>query len=167
MKSYDIHTSFLVYENIEDVPSDFIELIEKAKESRIRSYSPYSKYSVGSALRMRSGEIFTGNNQENAAYPSGICAERNCMFHAKSVLPSGIITHMAIVASKSDSTELNPVTPCGACRQVMIEYEMLQGEPIKIIVSWQNRAFLQVNSVSDLLPIPFSDLNLEGETEGK
>lgn len=165
MKSYDIHTSFLVYENEDQIPPEFIELIQIAKSSRIRSYSPYSGYSVGASLRMKSGEIFSANNQENAAYPSGMCAERNCLFHAKSTFPSGTITQMAVVASKSGESKIDPVTPCGACRQVMIEYEILQNAPIKLILSWKNDSFLLVNSITDLLPIPFSDINLSGETD--
>ena len=130
------------------------ELMDKAKEATSRSYAPYSKFSVGAAALLKNGVIVTGTNQENAAYPSGLCAERVAMFSAKSTYPDARITAIAIAAKDSKGFTSNPVTPCGACRQVMSEYEKQGGTPIRILMFGSEKIFIAKDTAT-LLPLAF------------
>ena len=130
------------------------ELLAKAKVVATQAYAPYSHFRVGSALRLKNGSIVTGSNQENAAYPSGLCAERVAMFAAGATFPNEAFSTIAIYA-KADKFELeSAVTPCGACRQVMSEYEDLSGQKLKIIMA-NDREIIVVNGIDTLLPLRF------------
>ncbi len=141
------------YDRLEDLPARS-DLVEKAMEAAGRAYAPYSRYQVGAAVLLENGKIYTGNNQENAAYPSGLCAERVAIFYAGAQNPDVPVVSIAIAAFTEGKFQEEPVPPCGACRQVLYEKES-QGEiPMEVILYGRQR--IQVlRSASDLLPIPF------------
>jgi len=131
-------------------------LIEKSIESQSSSYSPYSQFKVGAAILLDDNSIVLGSNQENAAYPSGLCAERVAIFSCGVIHPSKTIKAIAISAS-TDKFDLNELlAPCGACRQSMLEFEHKQGENIKVLLKGFNGQVVEFSAVSDLLPIPFN-----------
>lgn len=129
--------------------------MNKAQEARENAYAPYSRFKVGAAVRLDSGEIVTGNNQENAAFPSGLCAERVAIFHASAMYPNESITSIAITARSSKQTITTPVAPCGACRQALAEYEVKQKSPLSIYFMGESGKVVKANSVKDLLPLIF------------
>lgn len=143
------------YENIKQSPSSTQELMQYAREAREKAYAPYSKFLVGAALRDRDGNIYTGNNQENAAYPSGLCAERVAVFHAAAQNPDAVFTEMAVTIKSLDKLIDYPNSPCGACRQVLAEYETKQNSNIKIYFMGEEGPVIQVDSIKDLLPFLF------------
>lgn len=131
------------------------ELIAAADEATHRSYAPYSNFSVGAAVRLANGIIVTGNNQENAAYPSGLCAERTTLFYANAQYPDQAVLTLAIVARNSEGELLStPISPCGACRQVMLETEIRFRHPIKILLCGAEKVYI-VENVTALLPLSF------------
>lgn len=130
-------------------------LVNRAKAAAKRSYSVYSKFHVGAALVLDNGEIIDGNNQENVAYPSGLCAERVTVFYAHSRYPDNAITHLCIAACDDSMTYTpRPVTPCGACRQVLVEFEKESHSPITIILYGTDYIY-KLDSAKDLLPLSF------------
>lgn len=130
-------------------------LIEAAREAACRSYAPYSRFNVGAAVLLADGTIVTGNNQENAAYPSGLCAERTTLFWANSQYPHLSVDALAI-AARNDSGELAvPIPPCGACRQVILETERRYGAPIRIILFGTKECYLIEDGIKALLPLCF------------
>ena len=130
-------------------------LIQKAQSSLQNAYAPYSNFNVASALRLSNNEIVIGTNQENKAYPSSMCAERVAIFSASSNFPSEKIEALVIVNQGDLIDQSEPIYPCGACRQVMIEREINQNQPIKLIFVAQNGAVKLFNSVKDILPFSF------------
>lgn len=135
-------------------------LLGEAKKATETAYSPYSHFCVGAALRLENGLILRGSNQENAAFPSGLCAERTAVFSAAVQHPGQRIDAMAIVACPVDSQQFVPVSPCGACRQVLLEYEQKQGTPMRIIMGGPNDEIHIIPSAAALLPVEFSARNL-------
>jgi cytidine deaminase len=135
-------------------------LFAKAKEVSKNAYAPYSKFLVGCALELENGQIITGNNQENAAYPLGLCAERVAFFNAGANFKHVKIKSAAIYAESELFTVDQPVSPCGACRQAMSEYEKNQGTAISIIMGAQAGPIVRIGAVSDLLPLLFSKTSL-------
>lgn len=136
------------------------KLVEEAKNATKRSYTPYSNFNVGAAAELENGIIITGTNQENAAYPSGICAERTTLFYANSKYPNIPVKSLAIAANtKNEFTEF-PTSPCGACRQVILETEKRYNKKIKIILYGSKKTFV-INGIEELLPLSFGadDLN--------
>jgi cytidine deaminase len=131
-------------------------LADAAIEATHRSYAPYSRFSVGAAVRLANGLIITGTNQENAAYPSGLCAERTALFYANSQYPDQAVTALAIVSRPSDSSSISEeiCPPCGACRQVMLETEQRFGHPMKVLLCGAKNVFI-VERASHLLPLFF------------
>ncbi|MBK7028785.1 MAG: cytidine deaminase [Bacteroidales bacterium] len=146
--------------NEELTESDRI-LIKMAWEAAEQAYAPYSRFFVGAALRLENGTIFTGNNQENSAYPSGLCAERVAIFAASSQLPGIAIETIAVVAKTEVFSLEHPVTPCGGCRQVMAEYENLSGKPIRTILQGSNSITWIVEGVNNFLPLMFEGNQLK------
>lgn len=136
-------------------------LIEKAKEAAIKAYAPYSQFQVGAALLLESGEIITGNNQENSAYPSGLCAERVAIFYANANHKNAKYKAIAISAKKRASDHFISVTPCGSCRQVLSEYEGKQEQKIEMIMAGDDGQYYISESVENLLPFQFSDKYLK------
>lgn len=136
-------------------PED-IELVQRAFEVSANAYAPYSKFLVGASLRMEDDSIILGSNQENIAYPSGLCAERVALFYAGAIYPTIKVRKICIVAKGDLIPKENWVSPCGSCRQVMAESQNRQNEPIEIILVSQNNRVLIFNSVFDLLPFIFT-----------
>ena len=138
---------------IEELPSADSVLILKAKEATDRAYAPYSQFKVGAAVLLANGEIITGNNQENAAYPSGLCAERVALFYAQARYP-GIAIRCLVIAAVGDIPTTTFITPCGACRQVMVECEKRGENPMRILLC-SEKEVLEVDTAADLLPLKF------------
>ena len=136
-------------------------LVDKAKEASSKAYAPYSEFQVGAALLLESGEIITGNNQENSAYPSGLCAERVAIFYANANYKDAKYKAIAISAKKTVSGQFISVTPCGSCRQVLSEYEGKQEHKIEIIMAGDDDKYYISKSVENLLPFKFSDKYLK------
>ncbi|HAO15922.1 MAG TPA: cytidine deaminase [Tenacibaculum sp.] len=155
MKKITVDTSAFLFNNLSELPKDDLELMNNAIKARNKAYAPYSKFNVGAALLLSNGKIITGNNQENAAYPSGMCAERVAIWKAGSDFPNMIVKKIAITAASS-TTEVNkPVGPCGACRQTLSEYEINQKEPIEIIFMGEVGEIVKTESLLALLPFSF------------
>jgi cytidine deaminase len=159
MKSNTISFSFLEYDNHEELSHDDRELISAARETALAAYAPYSKFRVGAAIRLESGTIVRGSNVENAAFPSGICAERNAFAHSVSNYPGKKPVALAIAAMDEEGLTDEPVTPCGNCRQVIAEEESRYGNKIKIILSGKKKTII-IESISSLLPLQFNSKNL-------
>lgn len=157
MELKELNISYKEYHDISELsPGDRL-LVGQAAKATENSYSPYSKFRVGAALRLSNGETITGSNQENMAYPSGLCAERTAMFYASARYPEARIEAIAIAASKDGKLCSQPATPCGACRQVMAEYQSRAGKDMKIILAGTER-ILEFRKVDDILPFIFDSL---------
>lgn len=139
------------YDELDEIDQ---KLIEQAKDATNRSYAPYSNFSVGAAALLNNGEIITGSNQENAAYPSGLCAERTTLFYANSRYPDAAVETLAIAARSQSGFLINPIPPCGACRQVLLEAERRFRVPMRVLLYSKNDIFL-IDSIEDLLPLSF------------
>jgi cytidine deaminase len=155
-----ITIDFTEYSTVEEMEPQDRELVAAANAARAGSYSPYSKFRVGAALRLADGTIIKGANQENVAYPSGLCAERTAMFAASANHPGVAFDTLAIVGANGDDVCELPATPCGACRQVMAEYQRLYGQPLKVILIGTH-AIYKFAQVDDLLPLIFDSLVVE------
>ncbi|MBO5699574.1 MAG: cytidine deaminase [Bacteroidaceae bacterium] len=143
-------------------PSDQA-LIDAAKRASESAYAPYSKFNVGAAALLSNGEIVCGNNQENAAYPSGMCAERCAVFYANAQYPQSAITTLAIAASNTpDSFLASPITPCGACRQVLLESQKRFNIPMRLLL-YGTKEVLVLPNVDALLPFQFNSKTLKSE----
>lgn len=155
MNKHSLTVAYLEADGISELASDDKELLKEAWSACDSAYAPYSHFHVGAALRLANGIIFKGNNQENSAYPSGLCAERVAVFSASATHPGIAIQSIAVVA-KTDTFDLaNPVTPCGACRQVIAEYEMLSGQPIRIMLQGNSEKIWILEGIKNLLPLLF------------
>ena len=154
-KKITITTQFSVFENFEDLPVDIQNLMEQAIAVRKNAYAPYSKFKVGAALFLDNEKIVLGSNQENAAYPSGLCAERVAVFQAGAVYPDAKIIKMAITAASETNKTVAPIPPCGACRQAIAEYEIKQQTPIEIYFMGETGAIYKSDSLKNLLPFMF------------
>lgn len=130
-------------------------LLEEAKSAAERAYARYSGFQVGAAALLSNGVVATGNNQENAAYPSGLCAERTCLFHAHSLYPTAAIEALVIVAKQNGRFLPTYVPPCGACRQVLKESEERQDRPIRLLMAGEEEVYV-ASSIADLLPLSFN-----------
>ena len=139
------------------------ELLNAAKIALPQSYAPYSKFHVAAALRLSNNEIITGTNQENGAYPSGLCAERVAIFAAMHSNPVETVKEMAITAISGDFKVDHPITPCGACRQVLLEYELRQKASIRIILQGETGDAIVIPNTRSLLPIYFHEQALKKE----
>ncbi|HEX9649862.1 MAG TPA: cytidine deaminase [Cyclobacteriaceae bacterium] len=150
-----------LFDNEDELFNDWKLLLVKAREVMTNAYSPYSNYKVGAALLLENGEIVTGSNQENAAFPSGLCAERVAFFAAGSAHPGVAIKRAVVVARKPGNNNLEVAAPCGGCRQVMLEYELKQEKPIQLLLVYKNSKFLVASSIESLVPLSFNKHNLE------
>jgi cytidine deaminase len=144
------------FKSIEDLDSESKYLVHKAKEATVHSYAPYSKFHVGAALMLEDGSIVTGSNQENASYPLCMCAERVALYTAATMHPNKKITKLAVVAHKKNHKELTSATSCGACAQVMLEFETRQKKTFEVIMLGPDDKWLKCGSVSELLPLGFT-----------
>ncbi len=148
-------TEIEVYASITQLSKSDQALMNKAKAAVEDAYAPYSRFQVGAALQLANGKIVIGNNQENAAYPSGLCAERVAIFQAGALYPNSAVKTIAISCKSKLKPVLAPVTPCGACRQSMAEYETRSGKAIRVIMMGEKGSVYVAKSVHDLLPLLF------------
>ncbi len=155
MKEISINTSFTVYQSVAELPQDVQSLMEQAVEIRKKAYAPYSKFRVGAALLLDNGKVVLGSNQENAAYPSGLCAERVAIFQSGAIYPEAKIVKMAVSAASDTNKTTTPIPPCGACRQSISEYEFKQEYPIEIYFMGESGEVYLSKSISNLLPLTF------------
>ena len=160
MTKKSITIDYTEYKSAAEMEPQDRALVEAALEARSGSYAPYSKFHVGAALRLVDGTVIKGANQENVAYPSGLCAERTAMFAAGANHPGVAFDTLAIVGANGDDVCEMPAAPCGACRQVMAEYQRLYGQPIKIILIGTHVIY-KFEKVEDLLPLIFDSLKVE------
>ena len=154
MKELNLHIGIRIY-TYEELDAADRELIDAAREATHRSYAPYSHFSVGAAARLADNTVVCGSNQENAAYPSGLCAERTTLFYANSRYPDQAVTTLAIAARNEQGEFLDdPIPSCGACRQVMLETEVRYRQPMRILL-YGRKGIYEVKKVGDLLPLSF------------
>lgn len=158
MEQIDINISILSYQLDELSPQDQ-ELVQAAIKATNNAYANYSRFYVGAALRLENGKMVIGANQENAAFPSGLCAERTAVFAAQANYPDSPIETLAIAGRNEKGVLPDPITPCGACRQVILEIEDRYKKPIKILLYGTQKIYC-VRSVKDLLPLSFVDENM-------
>lgn len=159
MKDLTIKAVIKVYQFDELCEADKI-LINKAKEATKSSYSPYSKFAVGAAALLANGTIVTGSNQENAAYPSGLCAERTTLFYANAQYPDQPVMALAVAARTEFDFINNPIPPCGACRQVMIEVRNRFNQSYRVLLYGKEEVY-EIKEVGDLLPLSFGKEEME------
>jgi len=154
MEQKSVSVNYRVY-RWDELPVEDQQLIALAKEQTQKSYAPYSHFAVGAALRLENGRTFAGSNQENAAYPSGLCAERTVMFFANAQEPEIPVTDLAIAAYANGDFTHEAVAPCGACRQVLLETEVRFATPVRILLYGREAIFV-LDSIKELLPLCFT-----------
>lgn len=146
---------------LEEMEPSMRELVEKAKAMTQNAYCPYSHFHVGAAARLADGQVVAGSNQENAAYPSGLCAERTTLFAANANNPNTPVEALAIACYTQGHYTKDAASPCGACRQVMLETEHRFGKPMQVILYGEDMCYV-FDSAADLLPLNFVAENLKG-----
>ena len=155
MKEINTGTSAFIFQDINELSDVDKNLMQAAIKASRNAYAPYSGFSVGAALLMEDDSIIIGNNQENAAYPSGMCAERVAIWKAGSSYPNKKVKKIAITAVSSNKQLDKPVGPCGACRQTLLEYEVNQKEDMEILFMGEIGNVVKANSIASLLPFSF------------
>lgn len=155
MKKRKIEFELAVYDSMGELCEADRQLMEHAVAARARAYAPYSHFQVGAAVRLENGKIVTGNNQENASYPSGLCAERVAVFYAGAEYPGVAITSVAITATSKKYRVETPAAPCGNCRQALSEYEVRQKSPIRVLLMGERGEVFECGSIADILPLGF------------
>jgi cytidine deaminase len=155
MKELQITSTVISYTSQDDLPASDRALLQAATEAASKAYAPYSLFNVGAAVRLTNGHIVTGNNQENVAYPSGLCAERVALFYTSANFPDATVETIAITASTKAFKLNTAVTPCGSCRQVMAEIEKKQKHNIRVIMLGSDNTILVTESCRQLLPLMF------------
>ncbi|MEI6277271.1 MAG: cytidine deaminase [Prolixibacteraceae bacterium] len=154
MEEIQLEFKVRTYHSIEELPENRQKLLRLAREAAERAYAPYSGYRVGASVLLENDEIITGNNQENAAYPSGLCAERTALFYASSRYPGVPVRSIAVSTLLNEPLSGDFAKPCGGCRQVMAEYEDLSGKPIEIILDGSS-VIMVMDGIDALLPFRF------------
>lgn len=144
-----------IYDHIEELDSESKYLVHKAKEATQHAYAPYSKFQVGAAVLLEDGTVITGANQENASYPLCMCAERVALYAAVSQHPDQKIVKLAVAAHKKNHKELSHATCCGACRQVMLEFEQRQKKHFEVVMLGADEKWVKCNSAASLMPFNF------------
>ena len=155
MKEVKIESTIYLFENSDELSAEVASLMQKAVEVRDKAYAPYSNFNVGAAILLDNGVIVTGSNQENASYPSGLCAERTAIYYAGSQYPEAKILRMAISATSKKKPTSSPIPPCGACRQAISEYEIKQENPIEMYFMGETGKVAKSDSLANLLPFVF------------
>ena len=157
MTNREIKIAYQEFDSLDELNQEDLLLAKAAIDATSRSYAPYSNFNVGVALMYEDGELIQGSNQENAAYPSGLCAERTALFYASSRRPDTPIIALAIAAAQNGKLCDIPATPCGACRQVMAQYQTKGGRPMSILLVGGEKIW-KFASVDDLLPLTFNSI---------
>lgn len=160
MKEIQLSYKVKSYQSADELPEISQKLILLAREASERAYAPYSGYRVGAAVLLENGEIITGNNQENAAYPSSLCAERTALFYASSRFPNVPVKTLAVTTLSNNELPGEFAKPCGGCRQVIAEYEDLSGKPIEIILDGR-ASILVIDGIDTLLPFRFKEEDMK------
>ena len=157
MTNKEIKIAYQEFNSIDELSAKDKELAQAAIEATGQAYAPYSNFNVGAAVMFEDGEIVKGANQENAAYPSGICAERTALFYASASRPDVPMSALAIAAVQNGELCKTPATPCGACRQVMSQYQLKSGRPMTVLLVGAERIW-KFSKVDDLLPLMFDSI---------
>jgi cytidine deaminase len=157
MQKLNLTITLETYQNDTELTASQRKLLNEARKATYKSYAPYSKFHVGAAILLDDDSIITANNQENAAFPSGSCAEQSAIFWVGANHPERKIKAIAVIARPGAGDEFRGVPPCGACRQAMLEYEVRQAEPIRLIMLGAKNQILITESIGDLLPLKFTD----------
>ena len=157
MEQKEIHITYSQFGSVEEMNAEDRELVSESIEAMSGAYAPYSHFHVGAAVRLSNGQIVRGANQENAAFPSGLCAERTAMFAASSKYPDKDMLSIAIAGGVHGRLGSTPASPCGACRQVMAQYQTKSGKPMSIIMVADGK-ILKFEKVDDLLPMIFKSI---------
>lgn len=160
MNEIKINTTLYKFANSEELPSQIQDLMKKAIEARNNAYAPYSQFQVGAAVLLQNGIVVLGSNQENAAFPSGLCAERTAIFSAGTNYPKEQIMAICISATSLLKDTKEPIPPCGACRQSLLEYEVNQNTDIPVYFMGKFGAVIKSNSIKNLLPFIFNNTSL-------
>ena len=155
MKKQQFISDYIVFDDEKELDPKDAELLRQAHEATNNSYAPYSKFHVGAAVRLANGVIIKGNNIENAAYPSGLCAERVALFSAQTQYPDVAVEALAITACSENAEVTEPVAPCGACRQVMVETEQRSKQPMRIICQGETGPVMVFDGIETLMPFIF------------
>lgn len=158
MKKIELRSEITEYDSENELSPEDRKLLKQARRAALAAYAPYSQFRVGAAVALESGLMVTGNNQENAAYPSGLCAERVALFAASAQHPGMKFKAIAVACCKGRD---EPVTPCGGCRQVLHEYERMHGSEIKMILAGEKGKVWVVKRAGDLLPLAFDSAKLK------
>ena len=151
---------FTILKDAQDLDDEAKMLMEKATEALPTAYAPYSTFRVATAILLEDTTVVTGTNQENAAYPSGMCAERVALFAVASQHPGKKIKKLLVLAKLDGELSLAPASSCGPCRQVMLEFEQRQGQPFEVIMQSQDHQWVKAPSAASLLPFCFSNASL-------
>ncbi len=157
MKEIEIKSVLEVFDSFDELPEDIQKLMRQSMIVRDNAYAPYSEFLVGAALLLENGEVILGNNQENACYPSGLCAERTAIYYAGANFPGVPVLKMALCAKSLKYQLLTPTPPCGACRQAIGEYELKQKKPIEIYFMGETGKVVKSKSLVNLLPLTFDN----------
>ena len=161
MEKFTIHTEVFAFDHPDELSEMEKTLLASATEAMRDAYAPYSRFKVGAAILLENGTIIKGNNQENAAYPSGLCAERVAIFACGANYPGIKILSIAITAGSLDFASDHPIAPCGACRQTMLEYELNQDSQISVIMRGRSGKIYRCEGIKQLLPIFFHEDGLK------
>ncbi len=153
-------SDFRYFDKLTDLDSESQYLAKRASEWLDNAYAPYSKFHVSAAVLLEDGTVVLGTNQENAAYPAGLCAERLAVFSANAQHPGKKIKKVVIVARRKEETVLTPAASCGGCRQVMLESEKRQGLPFEVVMLTHSNQWVIARSAASLLPFAFTKTNL-------
>src|SRR5215203_4167401 len=156
-------SKFSEFESVNELNEEDRKLIEQARQSATNAYAPYSRFNVGAAVLLANGQVMLGNNQENASYPIGLCAERVAVFAAAANFPGVKIKAIAVTALSKQFMIDKPITPCGACRQAIAEYEHRYKNPIRLIMTGESGAVLVADSIKHFLPYQFNGDDLKAK----
>jgi cytidine deaminase len=152
----ELRFQITVYKNLNELAPKDKALMLQAVSARKNAYAPYSNFRVGAAVSLANNEVVIGSNQENASYPSGLCAERVAIFHAGAKFPNVAVNTVAISAASDNYEVTSPAAPCGNCRQAMYEYEFKQKQPIRLLLMGEKGSIIECSSVDDILPLGFN-----------
>lgn len=157
----DHHFSYDVYDSVDELNEQDAWLVNEAREVTAAAYAPYSNFNVGAVAKLANGEIVAGTNQENASYPVGICAERVLLGSAASLYPNIAIDTIAISYDNTEGASSHPISPCGMCRQALVEYEERVKQPIRLILSGLDGKVIIIEKANALLPLSFGSVDLK------
>jgi cytidine deaminase len=155
----EIKIAYREFSHIDELPDDWKALVISARNASENAWAPYSGFKVGAAVKLASGMVVTGNNQENAAYPAGLCAERTALFYANANYPDQPVETIAVTAQNSNGWMAEPVKPCGGCRQALLEVETRYEKPVTIILDGKE-SIIVLDGVDSLLPLNFKRTSL-------